>query len=115
MIMVFTVGFAFVRARATGQDAGMQLSVNYIVGLLGLANQDPGRGRTNISAGQIRGDTAAQAIDVLRLAHAGIGAGSADLSTGGKGLQCFRVVGRVLGLGAWVAAEHQLDGFHNLL
>lgn len=115
MIMVVTMSLAFVCARAAGEDARMQLSVNNIVGLICLADQHAGGGGTNVRAGQIRGNTAAKAFDVFGLAHARIGAGSADFRTGGKGLQGLRIVGCVLGLGSWVAAEHQLDGFHSSL
>lgn len=115
MIMIFTMGLAFVRTRAAGENARMQLSVNDIVGLISLADQHAGCGPANVSAGQIGRNTAPKATYVLRLADARIGAGGTDFRTGRKGLQCFRVVGRVLGFGAWVAAEHQLDGFHKLL
>lgn len=86
MIVIFAVGFAFVRACLTGENARMQLGVNHIVGRLGLADEDPRGGIADISASQIRRNTTPQAIDLLRLTDASIGAGRADFGAGGKGL-----------------------------
>ncbi len=72
MVVHVSVPVAFLGAELTRDDAGVELRMDEIVRRFGLAREDPGRGSAHISTVEIRADAAAQALDVVGFAKAGV-------------------------------------------
>lgn len=114
MVVRIAMRRAFVGASPTGDDAGVKLRVDEIVGCFGLPHQHPRRGGADVRAVQVGPDAAAKATNVLRLGEAGVGARVASVGARAQRGQGLRIEFDPLDVVPWVAAQHQFGCLHAL-
>ena len=111
VIVHLGVALAFISTALAGRDAGVELRVEDLADRLGLSREHAGGGAADVGAIEIGANAAAEFFE-LRFAEAGIGAGGADFSAGGKGAQGFRIGLDALRVRVRMSAEHHFNGFH---
>jgi hypothetical protein len=105
---------AFVSACLTRQHARVQLRMNHFVGRLGLAHEQTGRDRANVSTIEVRPDTPFQFCHVVRFVQARIRAGRTNLRAQRQGIEGLRIMLRMLEVWMGMASKHRLNEIHPL-
>lgn len=112
VIVHLAVAFAFVGAGLAGDDAGVELRVHEFVGRFRLPREDAERRVADVGAIEIRAKAAAQVLEVLGFAEAGVGAGGAGVGAREECAERLGVDFHALWIRTRVAAKHQFDRFH---
>ena len=106
MIMHARVSLAFVGTELACENAGVKLSMHELVGCFRLSADQPGRGRANVCAIQIRANAATKCSHIAGFAQACVGTRRTDLFAKREGVKDFGVILRVLTISSRMTAQH---------
>jgi hypothetical protein len=100
------MSFAFVCAKLTRQDTGVQLSMDQLVRRFRLPHDQSRCRCANLRAVEINANAATKRADVARLAKAGVSARGTHLLAERQCIKDFCVVFRVLEIRFGMTAQH---------
>ena len=112
MVMHRCVQLTFVGTELTREHTGVKLCMKQLIRRLRLTRQQPGCGRANICAVQVRPDASAKFGDMIAFIQTSVSARGAYLHAQAQGVEDVCIVLGTLQVRMRMTAQHGIDEIH---